>query len=366
MLRLDIEPQVEASSSKAKMPTPSSEKPIYIEHPILTLERLEWQDERSRLHLWVALWGSVSAHLLLLILGYVYWPKIVAWEEARQAAHVRELAPQEVLKDKDLTYLELPPAPVMKPQDSGIVSDQDRRAMTRKIETPKPREIISSATKPGAPGPLAMPEINRHPSPPTPEGAKATPMPQLPAKNDSDTTESPLAKLEAPEIGRPTKPNPNWSGSMSAGSTIQEAAKAAAESRRTGAGGDFGIIPDLQPNAARGDLELLSDTLGVDFAPYIKRITIPIKVNWDNAMPESVNPPLRKSGLVILDFVVTRAGKVSALRVVHSSGDVALDRAALAAISASNPLPQLPPDFRADSFSFRVRFYYNPDRAQLR
>src|SRR5438477_13180218 len=110
MLRLDIEPNVDASSSKAKMAAPSSEKPIYIEHPILTLERLEWQDDGSKLHLWVALWASVSAHLILLILGFVYWPKIVAWEEARQAAQVRELAPQEAMKDRELTYLELPPS----------------------------------------------------------------------------------------------------------------------------------------------------------------------------------------------------------------------------------------------------------------
>src|SRR3954467_10482046 len=163
MLRLDIEPQVAASPPKSTMPEPSSAKPIYIEHPILTLERLEWQDERSKLHLWVALWGSVSAHLIVLILGFIYWPKIVAWEEARQAAQVRELAPQEVLKDKDLTYLELPPAPVMKPKDSSIISDQDGGATTGKIEAPKPREIISSTTKPGAPGPLAIPKINRNP-----------------------------------------------------------------------------------------------------------------------------------------------------------------------------------------------------------
>src|SRR3954469_15167582 len=118
MLRLDIEPQVAASPSKSTMPEPSSAKPIYIEHPILTLERLEWQDERSKLHLWVALWASVSAHLIVLILGFVYWPKIVAWEEAHQAAQARELTPQQVMKDHGLTYLELPRGSVMKPQDS--------------------------------------------------------------------------------------------------------------------------------------------------------------------------------------------------------------------------------------------------------
>src|SRR5207248_11649362 len=105
MLRLDIEPSAEVSPSKSTMAAPSSAKPIYIEHPILTLERLEWQDERSKLHLWVALWASVSVHLILIILGFIYWPKIVAWEEAREAAQVLELAPQEVMKDRELTYL---------------------------------------------------------------------------------------------------------------------------------------------------------------------------------------------------------------------------------------------------------------------
>jgi TonB family protein len=297
----------------------------------------------------------------------------VAWEEARQASQVRELAPQEAIKDRELTYLELPPSLKQEPPKSGtdIISDENRRATTRDpIHIEKPREIISSATAPGAPGPLAMPAIKQPPAPGnkgSSEAAQGTPMPQLPTKSGKDASESPLAKLEAPDIGSSGKPGSNWSGALSAGSVIQQATKAAAESRARGAAGDFGEIPDLQPNAARGDLEMLSDTLGVDFAPYMQRLNRPIKINWSNAMPESVNAPLRKSGLVILDFVVSRSGKVEGLRMVHSSGDVALDRAAWAAITASNPFPQLPPNFRADSFAFRVRFYYNPDRAaQLR
>src|SRR3954462_10402961 len=108
MLRLDIEPQAEASSSNSKMPAPSSAKPVYIEHPILTLERLEWQDERSKIPLQVALWASITTHLILLILGFVFWPRIQAWHEAREAAQAREVSPQQALKDRELTFLELP------------------------------------------------------------------------------------------------------------------------------------------------------------------------------------------------------------------------------------------------------------------
>src|SRR5437667_7944007 len=118
MLRLDIEPRVEDSPSISKMAASSSAKPVYVEHPLLTLERLEWQDERSKLHLWVALWASVSVHLVLLILGFIYWPKIAAWQEAREAAQAKLVSPQESIKDRELTYLELPPAPVAQPKDS--------------------------------------------------------------------------------------------------------------------------------------------------------------------------------------------------------------------------------------------------------
>src|SRR3954449_13210266 len=199
MLRLDIEPQVEASSSNSKMAAPSSEKPIYIEHPILTLERLEWQDERSKLHLWVALWASISVHLILLILGFIYWPKIVAWEEARQAAQARELTPQQVMKDHELTYLELPPAPVVQPKDSSIISDQNRSATVKQPQLDRKRlkEILDSTqAKPGAPG-MNMPALPKS-APEQPREAQQQqqqqdqPQPHQPANQ--------LAHLESPPI----------------------------------------------------------------------------------------------------------------------------------------------------------------------
>jgi outer membrane biosynthesis protein TonB len=49
-----------------------------------------------------------------------------------------------------------------------------------------------------------------------------------------------------------------------------------------------------------------------------------------------------------------------------SSGDVSLDRAAWGGITNSNPFPPLPAEFRGQYLALRFRFYYNPDRNELR
>jgi hypothetical protein len=37
-----------------------------------------------------------------------------------------------------------------------------------------------------------------------------------------------------------------------------------------------------------GNLEILSDTQGVDFEPYIQQVVLPhVRQNWYNAIPES-------------------------------------------------------------------------------
>src|SRR3954464_4953827 len=356
MLRLDIEPQVEASSSNSKMPAPSSEKPIYIEHPILTLERLEWQDERSKLHLWVALWASISVHLILVILGFIYWPRIVAWEEARQAAQVRETAPQEALKDKELTYLQLPPAPVVQPKDSSIISDQNRSATIKQPQLDRKRlkEILDSTqAKPGAPG-MGMPALPKS-SPEQPQEAQQ----QAPAQGQPHQPANQLAHLESPPI--PTRPSRGtFNSNLSAGSAIEQAAR---DSARNGVGGEYGPPPMDPRGSVQSDMEVLSDTMGVDFSAYLARLTHDIRLNWYNLVPEVARPPLRKTGRVTIDFVILKNGGFSGLAIVGPSGDIALDRAAKGGITAVNPFQPLPSNFRGQYLALRYRFYYNPDRA---
>lgn len=361
MLRLDIEPRVEDSPSISKMATPSSAKPVYIEHPILTLERLEWQDERSKLHLWVALWASISVHLVLLILGFIYWPKIVAWEEAREAAQARELAPQQAMKDHELTYLQLPPAPVVQPKDSSIISDQNRSATVKQPQLDRKRlkEILDSTqAKPGAPG-MNMPALPKT-SPDQPREAQQQP----PQQGQQHQPENQLAHLESPPI--PTRPNRgSFNSNLSAGSAIEEAARASA--RNSGVGGDYGPPPMDPRGNVQSDMEVLSDTMGVDFSAYLARLTHDVRLNWYNLIPEVARAPLRKTGKVTIDFVIMKNGSFSGLAIVGPSGDIALDRAAKGGITAVNPFQPLPNNFRGQYLALRFRFLYNPDRdAQLR
>jgi len=360
MLRLDIEPPAEVSPSKNEMAAPSSAKPVYIEHPILTLERLEWQDERSKLHLWVALWASVSVHLILLILGFIYWPKIVAWEEARAAAQALELAPQEALKNHELTYLELPPAPVVQPKDSSIISDQNRSA-TVKVRPPdrkRLKEILDSTNAaPGAPG-MSMPALPKS----APEQPKEA---QQQQQQDQPQTHQPanqLAHLESPPL--PSRASRgSFNSNLSAGSAIEQAARESA--RNPGSGGDYGP-PLLDPRGnVQSNVEVLSDTMGVDFSAYLARLIHDVRLNWYNLVPEVARPPLRKTGKVTIDFVITKNGSISGMRIMSPSGDVSLDRAAYGGITAVNPFQPLPTNFRGEYLALRFRFLYNPDRNQM-
>ena len=93
------------------------------------------------------------------------WPKIVAWEEAREAAQARELAPQAALKDRELTYLELPPAPVVQPKDSSIISDQTPED-TGQDQVRVTSEQVQAATptpKPSVPNTAMVPGQNGQP-----------------------------------------------------------------------------------------------------------------------------------------------------------------------------------------------------------
>ena len=357
MLRLDIEPPAEVLPSKIEMAAPSSAKPLYIEHPILTLERLEWEDERSKLRLQVALWGSVSVHLILLILGLILWPKIVAWQEARQAAMARELAPQEALKNRELTYLELPPAPVVQPKDSSIISDQNRSATIKQPDRKRLKEILDSTNaKPGAPG-MSMPTLPKS-SPDQPKEAQQQlqdqPQPHQPANQ--------LARLESPPL--PTRSNSgSFNSNLSAGSAIEQAARESA--RNPGSGGDYGP-PLLDPRGnVQSNVEVLSDTMGVDFSAYLARLIHDVRLNWYNLVPEVARPPLRKTGKVTIDFVITKNGSISGMRTMSPSGDISLDRAAYGGISAVNPFQPLPTNFRGEYLALRFRFLYNPDRNQM-
>ncbi len=107
-----------------------------------------------------------------------------------------------------------------------------------------------------------------------------------------------------------------------------------------------------------GLVDILSDTQGINFGPYLQLAISQVKQNWHSLIPDSEK---LKQGKVTIEFAITRDGKVADIRSIASSGDDALDRAAWGSIVASSPFRALPQDFLGPYLALRFRFCYNPD-----
>jgi TonB family protein len=345
-------------------PIPSSdeklqEKPEPSIHELhLLLEEME--DERSRSRWREAIWISVVLHLLLII-SFLLAPKIFP-----QRDNIVLLSPTDRMKDRDMTFLDLPPdlQKHVPPPKTDVLSDKNRIATARQpVLDRKALEKILNAQKPGKPGPNGT---TPKPAPQAPAQVASAPPAQQPQQQapEQKTDPNSIAKLQPPPVQKAAPGT--FRSAMSAGSAIQQAAQAAAASRGTGGGGDFGIGP-IRPNSnVQGSMDVLSDTMGVDFGPYLQRVLHDVKFNWYNLIPEVARPPLMKKGRVTIEFAIMKDGSVMGMRPVSGSGDVSLDRAAWGGITASNPFPPLPSEFGGEYLALRFRFYYNPDKNDLR
>jgi TonB family protein len=345
-------------------PKPPSERPLRRDLPQdpaelhLLIEELE--DERDRSRWRESVWISVILHLLI-VMAIIIQPRF--FPDLFSSKDKVVLVPQD-MKDRDVEYLALPqdsqkPTP---PPKSDILSDKNRIAQARRPTIDRHTlEELQNARRRGAPGPQGM-------QAPAPQQSAAAAPPQQGQQQQAQNSVKPpensnMAKLESPPEER--APNRNvFNSAGSAGSAIEQATRAAAAGR--GGGGDYGIGP-LSPNTnAQGAVDILSDTLGVDFGPYLSRVLEEVRRNWYNLIPEEARSPLFKQGKLAIQFVINKNGSVEGMRLIAPSGDVALDRAAWGGITASNPFPPLPKEFNGPYLALRFRFYYNPDRGELK
>ncbi|HUM06192.1 MAG TPA: TonB family protein [Terriglobales bacterium] len=338
--------------------------PDHVPHLLIQL-----QDDLSRARKREALWLSVVLHLLIVVL-LINTEKIMGLMPRRTLVLPNAI---DLEKQKDATYLELPPdeQKTTRRPDSKIISDKDRVATSKapQIDREELKKLLESS-RPGRPEPagpaqgMPPPQVAQNPAPQPPqENQQAAPNSGF-AKPDDN---SQVAQLRAPAAG--AAPRPSFSTPTSAGSAIEQAARAAAANRGNyggGDSGDYGLSQGRGSAKALDQAEILTDTMGVDFGPYLARITQVVRSNWYNVMPPSVYPPLLKQGKVSIEFVILKDGKVSGM-VLHSpSGDVALDRAAWASITASNPFPPLPKEFPGQVLGLRFYYFYNIDKIDLR
>jgi len=108
--------------------------------------------------------------------------------------------------------------------------------------------------------------------------------------------------------------------------------------------------------SAPGPIQVLTDTMGVNFNPYLSRVLHVVKQNWYTLMSESVSS---RKGKVVLEFSILKSGSVAGLKIISSSGDVLLDRPAFGSITASNPFPPLPKEFPGPYLGLSFTYYYN-------
>ena len=124
------------------------------------------------------------------------------------------------------------------------------------------------------------------------------------------------------------------------------------------------IQNSLQPSPhdvpKSGNIEVLTDTQGVDFGPYLQAALSKVRRNWYASIPEDAE---RKRGAVAIEFVIQKDGSLTGIKIRFSSGDDALDHAAWTGITVSSPFLPLPDAFKGPSLALRFRFYYNPDNS---
>jgi periplasmic protein TonB len=99
---------------------------------------------------------------------------------------------------------------------------------------------------------------------------------------------------------------------------------------------------------------LFFDPQGADFTRWVNHFKNEVYRNWIVPQPAL----LGFRGRVDFEFTIERDGTMTGLRMIHSSGTPALDRAAQNALSGSRLLP-LPDDYGPQRITMQVTFFYN-------
>ena len=293
----------------------------------------------------VAFLASVLIHLMVLFAA-------ARWLD-RSPRPVPEIEPE--APPERIARVMLPPPDVWRPP---APPSQSRPAVTpNPSERPQPRPEPKDRISIGGPAaerqktPLELrrdEDITRsvargrphaQASPPVATTRESGPEPgALPSDRTAEVADAPLAPSQRPPAPPRPPGGPSIAGSLR--NLEERLAEAGPRGLESGTGQQMGA--------------LFFDPQGADFTAWINHFKNEVYRNW--IMPPSVS--LGARGHVDLQFRLERDGRVSALRIVRSSGTPALDRAARNALLGGRFLP-LPDDFRPAQVVMDVSFFYN-------
>ena len=334
----------------------------------------EWGDPNGRARRRQAAVGTIAVHLAVITI-LMYMP----------SSPYRPPEPEE--PPHRVTPLLLPPTELTQkaPNKGKITKEFDAReeAPRQALTTPPGRP--PSAPKPQAQRPMPPPPTPKAaapavpmPEPPKLEAPKEQPKPEIPTVAQAapqvppqiqpkEQPRLPLENVAPPPTGTPTGRGRIPIPSTSVNDVMRDVIRGSSSSGgltigdQGALGSGYGGINQSPGNGTPGAaIQLLSDPNGADWVPYIRQILQTIKRNWQAVQPESVR--MGRRGKVVVQFMIRKDGVVDKVVFEEHSGADALDRAAVAGISASNPLPPLPPEFRGERVVLRLNFMYNMPR----
>jgi hypothetical protein len=117
--------------------------------------------------------------------------------------------------------------------------------------------------------------------------------------------------------------------------------------------------PQSGPRSERLTADILSDTQGVDFAPYLRQALPMVRKLWVSSLPKKVGQGSDSQTETVIRFAISQGGTISRMELVEGSHQIAVDRAAWGSITGVGQLPSLPADFTGHSLILRIHFRVN-------
>jgi TonB family protein len=293
----------------------------------------ELEDERRWSRLREGLWLAILLHILFL--SAITWIPIYVFKTPKV------IDPFDALKQRnDMTFLNLPPD-VLRQRQKATPKPVPKHPLIDKKTLDEMKRQAQQAPPP--------PQQQQEQAPVQPQPQPAPPIP-------------PNQQSQQPEAPRPSAvpARPNFAmGSQNPADQLRQDMQNAMHGH--GSQGNNNLPPgglSMHPGAGTGAPDILSDTQGVDFSAWLARWHYITQMTWDPLIPDEVNPPILKSGVVAIRFKVLPSGQVVEMTLDGRSGDTGLDRAAWGAITGSS-YPPLPREFHGPYLELRAYFLYN-------
>lgn len=302
----------------------------------------ELEDERRAARIREGIWIALLLHAVAVLL-WIYGPRYILHEP---------VVVNPALKDhKQLTYLNMPSSAMHPPKASSqakrptsaqpVHPHVDQKTLKhfqamRKAEPPREQQ-------PPPPQQTTQPPVQQAQQQPVPAQTPA-PQPQGAPKQETQTAQQATQQQSNP-----------FKTDDSAGDMIRQAAKGAA----SGSGSAGANAPAGSGGMGAG-AQILSDTMGVNFQPWLERVIAATYRSWLPIIPMSARPPLNDQGKVTIKFDVFPDGSIRphSMSLMSASGKTPLDRAAWAGITGAT-YPPLPAEFKGKSLTLAFGFYYN-------